>query len=62
MNNLRDYYERALQEFGTSDDGELKEQESERKVVLVKNIYSQYLVIQVSRTYLRYLSRYSCLV
>lgn len=22
MNNLRDYYERALQEFGTSDDGE----------------------------------------
>lgn len=21
MNNLRDYYERALQEFGTSDDG-----------------------------------------
>lgn len=22
MNYLRDYYERALQEFGTSDDGE----------------------------------------
>ncbi len=22
MNNLRDYYERALQEFGTSDEGE----------------------------------------
>uniref|UniRef100_A0A8D0AKA6 UTP6 small subunit processome component n=1 Tax=Sander lucioperca TaxID=283035 RepID=A0A8D0AKA6_SANLU len=36
MNNLRDYYERALQEFGTSDDGEqslnaLKEQELKRK-------------------------------
>lgn len=24
MNNLRDYYERVLQEFGTSDDGEFK--------------------------------------
>lgn len=24
MNSLRDYYERALQEFGTTDDGELK--------------------------------------
>lgn len=24
MNNLRDYYERALQEFGTFDDGNLR--------------------------------------
>lgn len=53
MNTLRDYYERALQEFGTSDDGEqslnaLKGQESKGKVALVKNIYSQYPVYQVS--------------
>uniref|UniRef100_A0A673CSG9 UTP6 small subunit processome component n=1 Tax=Sphaeramia orbicularis TaxID=375764 RepID=A0A673CSG9_9TELE len=39
MNNLRDYYERALQEFGSSDDGErsssaLKEQDSDRELVL----------------------------
>lgn len=39
MNNLRDYYERALEEFGSSDDGErnsnaLKEQHSDREVVL----------------------------
>lgn len=25
MNNLRDYYERALEVFGTSDEGELAE-------------------------------------
>lgn len=39
MNNLRDYYERALQEFATSDDGEWSMNASAAQVMLVKTFY-----------------------
>lgn len=38
MSKLRDYYERALQEFGIFDDGEFNDQES-REVEPIHNIY-----------------------
>jgi len=56
MNGLRDYYERALQEFGTLDDGEQslnafkkikKADQTKWKIALVENIYSQNPVNQV---------------
>lgn len=48
MNNLRDYYERALQEFGTSDDGKqsLKVWKESKPEVELKNIYSWFSSIK----------------
>lgn len=46
MNNLRDYYERALQEFGIFDDGEFNDHESTGEVEPIHNIYSCYLNIK----------------
>lgn len=48
MNNLRDYYERALQEFGSSDDGEMSLNAFKGTRVKKKSIVSQKYLFTIS--------------